>query len=863
MSRSAIRWTLWPLAFGLVLSLGCKADFNSGSSGSDSDIRASTSTDDGITWSAPVAVNKLSGKDRGDDGRPQLATDALGTWLSVWNTSSKKKKFRDDFDIAFSRSTNLGANWGGHDDVNTNSGKDKHDDFWPYIATDRQGTWITTWYSDASVGGKYGNDFDILYARSVNAGNTWTKPAALNRNAATDTGPDYRPTLTTDGMGTWIATWYSFDSLDGALGTDADILFARSISGGASWTAPAALNTNAATDEGNDRRPQIATDGSGNWVAVWSSTDSLGDTIGTGTNVLVARSTDNGVTWSAPAPLNTNAKSSAGSHTRPRVITDGLGNWTAAWQSNDPLSDGFGNGVTGLGDLDGDGVEDVAVAASGDDDGGTDRGAVWILFLNTDGTVKSQQKISDTQGGFTGTLSDGDLFGHEVASLGDLDGDMVGDLAVGAVRDDGGGLDRGAVWILFMNMDGTVKSHQKIGESDGGFTGSLDDLDSFGGGVTSLGDLDKDGVGDLGVGALGDDGGGTNRGAMWILFLNTNGTVKSHQKISDTAGGFTGVLSDFDKFGHYAASLGDLDGDTVIDLVVSETGDDFFFPNRGAVWILFMNTDGTVKSHQKISDTDGSFTGPLDAFDSFGIAPSSLGDLDGDGVVDIAVGARNDDDGDVDSGAVWILFLNADGTVKAQQKISATQGSFTGTHGAGDRFSKTAALGDVDGDGIVDLAVGGRAGLWILNLAPNGTVQSEQPIDANNGGFTGSLADDLGTDYDILTARSTDNGATWTAPTPLNSNADSDTGVDAVVQVQTGGPGTWLAVWHSFDALTDTIGTDSDILIARSVDAGATWTAPAALNTDADIDDEDDFYPQVTTDGLGKWVAVWEHEDPR
>ena len=84
------------------------------------------------------------------------------------------------------------------------------------------------------------------------------------------------------------------------------------------------------------------------------------------------------------------------------------------------------------------------------------------------------QKISDTQGGFAGGLDDGDSFGT-VTSLGDLDGDGVGDLAVGAHQDDDGGLGRGAVWILFLNSDGTVKSHQKISDTEGGFAGGLDD----------------------------------------------------------------------------------------------------------------------------------------------------------------------------------------------------------------------------------------------------------------------------------------------------------------------------------------------------------------------------------------------------
>ncbi len=93
------------------------------------------------------------------------------------------------------------------------------------------------------------------------------------------------------------------------------------------------------------------------------------------------------------------------------------------------------------------------------------------------GTVLSHQKISDTEGGFTGTLDNSDHFGRSVALLDHLDGDGAGDLAVGAGGDHGGGPQRGAVWVLFLNTDGTVKSHQKISDTEGGFTGILDDLD--------------------------------------------------------------------------------------------------------------------------------------------------------------------------------------------------------------------------------------------------------------------------------------------------------------------------------------------------------------------------------------------------
>ncbi|MCH8343938.1 MAG: FG-GAP repeat protein [Planctomycetes bacterium] len=370
--------------------------------------------------------------------------------------------------------------------------------------------------------------------------------------------------------------------------------------------------------------------------------------------------------------------------------------------------DRFGFSAASLGDLDGDGVGDLAVGAPNDDDGGVNRGAVWILFLNTDGTVKSHQKISSTQGNGP-PLDDIDRFGTSVASLGDHDGDRVRDLAVAANHDDDGGEDRGAVWILFLNVDTsgpdpvvTVKAHQKISDTQGGFTGILDNHDHFGSeSMSSLGDLDGDGVGDLAVPAFEDDDGGFNRGAVWILFLNTDGTVNHHQKISDTEGGFTGTLDDVDHFGWSVAALGDLDGDGVGDLGVGALFDDDGRGNRGAVWVLFLNTDGTVKSHQKISSTQGGFTGPLDNGDILGGSLAWLGDLDGDGVGDLAVGAIWDDDGGTDRGAVWVLFLDG---------ICLWDLDANGSVGILDLLALLAAWGsdpggppDFDGDGTVGI----------------------------------------------------------------------------------------------------------------------------------------------------------------
>jgi hypothetical protein len=181
--------------------------------------------------------------------------------------------------------------------------------------------------------------------------------------------------------------------------------------------------------------------------------------------------------------------------------------------------DRFGTGITAS-DMDGDGISDLICGATGDDDGGIDYGAVYVIYRNADKTVKGVKKISTGNSNFSGFLNSDDDFGISIVPLGDLDQDGYPDIAVGAPGDDDGGIDIGAIWILFLNEQGNVKLSRKINRLFGSFDGDINAADKFGTRIASLGDFNSDGTIDLVAGAPEDDDGGSNRGAIYNLMID-------------------------------------------------------------------------------------------------------------------------------------------------------------------------------------------------------------------------------------------------------------------------------------------------------------------------------------------------------
>jgi len=383
--------------------------------------------------------------------------------------------------------------------------------------------------------------------------------------------------------------------------------------------------------------------------------------------------------------------------------------------------DAFGVGVTALGDLDGDGVGDLAVSARG---AGT-QGVLWILFMAPDFTVQSESMV----------LASGENCG-DVVNVGDLDGDGLAELAL--VSDPYGAR---ALDVLFLRADGSLRLRQRTLPGDALFVPPIngDFADNFGVDLAPLGDVDGDGLGDLAVGASGDDDGdGRDNGAIWIVYLAGDGRPKAAKKISMRHGGGEGRL-DVNGLGRSIASFGDMDGDGNIELAARVMGDWLMPTDRVAseLLLLYLDADEDVRAVRTLPQQVFGFVGNgagrnLEVGFSYG-ASVALGDLDGDGTLEVALGVPAWTES-VDThaqftpyqGAVLVASLLPSGSVVRTRLISRARGGFDAPFYDFSEFGLALALvPDLDADGTPELLVGSPSdsdfanfagSVWLLDL---------------------------------------------------------------------------------------------------------------------------------------------------
>jgi len=344
--------------------------------------------------------------------------------------------------------------------------------------------------------------------------------------------------------------------------------------------------------------------------------------------------------------------------------------------------DYFGTAVSGAGDLDGDGYDDLVVGMPFDDDHGTDSGAVYVFYGSSTGIDSARrQEITASDG------DDDDVFGDAVSGAGDLDGDGFDDLVVGSPRDDDKGTNSGSIYLYYGTATGidTLTEH-KITASGGAA------YDEFGRSVSGAGDVNADGFADLVVGAPYDDDNGGLSGSVFVYYGSSTGIKGSR---SDKVVASDGVADA--AFGIAVSGTRDLDGDGYDDWVVGASGDPDNGRLSGAVYVYYGSPAGLDSAREdKLTAPDGG------SDDHFGDAVSGAGDVDGDGYTDVIVGASGDDDDGSDSGSAYVYHGSPTGmNTTTAIKITASDGA------SGNAFAWTVSgAGDMDGDGLDDLVVG-------------------------------------------------------------------------------------------------------------------------------------------------------------
>ncbi len=287
--------------------------------------------------------------------------------------------------------------------------------------------------------------------------------------------------------------------------------------------------------------------------------------------------------------------------------------------------------VVAAGDIDGDGSDELLAGASGDDSGGPDGGAVYLV----DGPLKGLLDLSSASAKWFAEEA-GDGVGYAVAA-GDVDGDGHDDVLVGAPYQGAGGPAAGAAYLVLGPAKGVLDlasaDTKLVGEAPGDYAGN----------PVAMGDTDGDGIDEMLVGAFGEDSGGSSAGAVYVIRSSVSGTVD----LSAAGAKLVGAIAD-DSAG-WSMATADVDGEGVEALLVGATGSDGGGSSAGAVHLVRGPLEGTLL----LAASDAILVGENPG-DNAGDALAT-GDVDGDGYEDVLIGAGAEDSGGWGAGAVYLV----------------------------------------------------------------------------------------------------------------------------------------------------------------------------------------------------------------
>jgi hypothetical protein len=371
--------------------------------------------------------------------------------------------------------------------------------------------------------------------------------------------------------------------------------------------------------------------------------------------------------------------------------------------------DTLGYSVSSAGDVNGDGLADLIVGAAGADPNGNNAsGTSYVVFGKTDGAAIELSAFAATDGFVIDGANTGDRSGYSVSDAGDVNGDGLDDLIVGAPFNDTAGTETGTSYVVFGKTDGSAIQLSNLSGTDGFHIFGAANGDESGVSVSAAGDVNGDGLADLIVGArYAAPGGNTDAGASYVVFGKTDGASVQLSNFAATDGFVINGASASDETGVSVSAAGDVNGDGLDDLIV---GANEAAPNgtaSGVSYVVYGKTDGAAVEASDVAVGVGGFViNGVAAGDEAGVSVSSAGDVNGDGFGDLIVGASEDDpNGNSEAGAGFIVFggdFNGVTTQIGTAGIDALIGS-----AAADRIVAGASSDIIDGGGGADVIRGG------------------------------------------------------------------------------------------------------------------------------------------------------------
>ena len=360
--------------------------------------------------------------------------------------------------------------------------------------------------------------------------------------------------------------------------------------------------------------------------------------------------------------------------TYPLVIDSLLSGNANTILAGDQSGSQFGWSVSGAGDVNGDGFDDVIVGAWEYDYGGVDGGAVFVFHGGFYG-------LTNIVGTLLGAEADGDRFGYSISDAGDVNGDGYDDVIVGAPYYSSALFteEEGRSYIYYGSSNGLTITDVKMLEVD-------NDNDHFGWSVSGAGDVNGDGYDDVIVGVPKHDNGQVREGAAYIYHGSDAGII-------DIAATLLESNQEKAYFGWSVSGAGDVNGDGYDDVIVGSLWYDNGESDEGMAFVYHGSITGISTSVRTQLEANQDYA-------EFGNSVSDAGDVNGDGYDDVIVGAHFYDNGENDEGVAFVYEGSSHG-------IDPTAMTLLERNQEAAQFGESVSgVGDVNGDSYGDLIVG-------------------------------------------------------------------------------------------------------------------------------------------------------------